>query len=199
MGFIRGSSIGGGEVVGRDIEEKYILVDHSTGSFTATEHGVYFAIVSNPSFEGGVSTISVTSTHTPIYIVTQENCPYVVCELEIGDVISYTTNPNKSIFAVYKINSNVGQKVHDVKYGDAWNRYAPSDTSKQLFAVCWSGRDNTSQYMRDECQITAKQLYRHFDALCAMYVFVADNPSECNLNVYAYYYGESRIVAFELT
>ena len=196
MAWIRGGTIGNN----KDIEEKYVITDNGSGSFTATEHGVYFAIVSNPSWEGGVATIGVTSTHTPIYITTaQENCPYVICELEIGDVISYTTNPNKSIFAVYKIYGNIGQKVHDTKYSDSWNRYAPSDTTKQLFAVCWSGRDNTSQYMKDECQITAEQLYRHFNALCAMYVFVADNPSECNLNVYSYYFGESRIVAFDLT
>ena len=183
---------------GNDIEEIYTAVNSSTGTFTATVHGTYFAIVADPSFEGGVSSMSVSSTHTPIYAVTTENCPYVICELEVGDTISYSTNPNKSIFAVYKVNRTVGQRVHDVRTGDAWNRYAPSDTTKQLIAVCWSGKENSSDYMKDECQITARQLYRHFDALCALYVFVADNPSECDLNVYAYYFGEARIVAFDL-
>lgn len=170
-----------------------------TSTFTATESGLYFIATSNPSFDEGKAILTIQSDHTPIYSDLEFNGPYALCELDAGDTVTYTTNPNYSCFAVFKVNGTIGQRIHDDRTGDTYATWAPTETDKALVIVGWSGKEDNSTYVRDECKIKAKECYRYYTGRANIYVLVTDNPSLNYFQVYGWYFGENRIAAFELT
>ena len=171
-------------------------------TFTATESGLYFIATSNPSFDGGLAYFTIQSDHTPIYRSGDNidaNSPYALCELDAGDTVTYTPNPNYSCFAVYKVNGTTGQKIYDVKTADRMHTWVPTETNRALMIVTWSGREDNSTYVRDNSTIRAKECYRYYTGRANMYVLVTDNLSLNYFQVYGYYYGECRILAIDLT
>lgn len=170
-----------------------------TSTFTATESGLYFIASSNPSYDGGKADLTIQSDHTPIYSDLEFNGPYALCELDAGDTVTYTTNPNYSCFAVYKVNGTIGQRIRDEHKGDTTNIWTPTETNRALVLVSWTGNADNSSNVRDNCTIRAKECYRYYTGRANMYVLVTDNLSLNYFNVYGYYYGETRILAIELT
>lgn len=181
------------------LTEVMTAFNQATSTFTATESGLYFIATSNPSYDGGKADLTIQSDHTPIYTDLEFNGPYALCELDAGDTVTYTTNPNYSCFAVYKVNATIGQRIHDVRSTDANDNWAPAETDKALVFISWNGKEDNSTYVQDKCKIKAKELFRYYTGRSNMYVLVTDDLSLNYFWVYGYYYGECRILAIELT
>ena len=181
------------------LTEVMTAFNQATSTFTATESGIYLIATANPSWENGHATLTIQSDHTPIYSDLEFNCPYALCELDVGDTVTYNTNPNYSCFAVYKVNGTIGQRIRDRREVDTYNTWSPTETDKALVIVGWSGREDNSTYVRDNCTIRAKECYRYYTGRANMYVLVTDNPSLNYFQVYGYWFGEDRIAAIELT
>ena len=186
------------------LTEVMTAFNRATSTFTAAESGLFFIATSNPSFDNGLASLTIQSDHTPIYRSdpgdADATCPYALCELDAGDTVTYTTNPNYSCFAVYKVNGTIGQQIHNIKTGDTYNTWIPTETDKALVLIAWNGKEENSTYVRDECTIrSAEECYRYYTGRSNMYVLVTDNPSLNYFQVYGYYFGECRIAAFELT